>query len=247
MSESVLVLSIGLSGYDRIFKRCVDSQRAYCRAHGYAYEIVTRVPGGATPPESSWLKVPLMLEALARGYEWVAFLDSDCEVRPHTPPVPTIYQPGRSVYLAVGKSGRFNAGVIIVRNTPESRAYLERVLAHAEQEVPAEDQAPYENGHVIHFARGNDAVGTLDRTWNNNVELVPSDFVQHFSGGPLRPLYRTDPAGRLILAMHRVRNAVQRRLGMAPPVSTVRRERLREKARACAARSPVFARGPAAA
>lgn len=247
MSQTVLVLSIGLSGYDRVFKRCVDSHRAYCRRHGYGYDIVTRVPGGATPPESSWLKVPLMLEALDRGYEWVAFFDSDCEVRPHTPPIPTLQQPGKSVYLAVGKSGRFNAGVIIVRNTPESRDYLRRVLAHAEQEVPAEDQAPYENGHVIHFARGNDAVGTLDRTWNNNVELVPTDFVQHFSGGPLRPLYPTDRTGRLILGLHRVRNAVQKRLGMRPPLSTVRRARLEEQARGWTSRSPVFARPAAAA
>ena len=84
-----------------------------------------------------------------------------------------------------------NAGVIIVRDAQPTRDFFQAVMDNANRGVPKRDRAPYENGHVIHFARRNErAVGTLaHRLWNNNSTLDPESFIQHFSTGPLRDHY----------------------------------------------------------
>jgi hypothetical protein len=234
-----LVFSIAMNGFAARFDRCLRSQRRYARRHGYDYAVVTR-PRHAPPEETAWLKIPLLLRALDRGYEWVVFLDADCEARDAAPRIESVAGPGKSVYMALGFSGRPNAGVLIGRRDDGTRTFLQSVVRTADQPVPPEDEAPYENGHVIHLAKGKPFVAVLDRRWNNNADPCLDDYIRHYSqGGPMRPLYRPTLRGRLADIEQRLRGpslerswALRRRASLG--------ERIARLERRVAASSPTF-------
>jgi hypothetical protein len=154
---------------------------------------------------------------LAKGYDWVLFLDADCEVRPDCPSIETVYRPGKVVYAANGHSGRPNSGVIIVRNSPEAVAFFRQLLDEADnaEAIPMRDRAPYENGHFIHYSKQFPLFETLDSKWNNASDSRVRDFIRHYTG-PMRAIYRVDWSGRhmprLTLALARLRYGLARRL-----------------------------------
>jgi hypothetical protein len=190
--SNVLVFSIALNGFEIPFSRCIASQRAYCDKYGYRYVLVRDAPRKLFPTEAAWIKIPLMKAALDGPYEWVVFLDADIEVRPHTPCIVDTLsrEPGKSLFFVHGHSGRVNSGVLIARKHPTSKAFFDEVLTHADVKLPEEDRAPYENGHVIHYAKSNPSVHLLDHyLWNNNSILDQRAYLQHYSSGPLRRAY----------------------------------------------------------
>lgn len=190
MIPSRLVFSLALQGYDRIYWRCIRSHEAYARRHGYPYLCVTGVPALLLASEASWLKIPLIINAMENGVEDILFVDADCEIRSSAPAFETCFTPNKCICMAPGLSGRLNAGVIMARNREPARRFFGQVLEHSEDPVPAEDDAPYENGHVIYFGKRCDAIRTVaHREWNNNSVYDPSSFIQHFSNGPIRDLY----------------------------------------------------------
>jgi hypothetical protein len=127
--------------------------------------------------------VPLLVRALERGdHAWVLFLDADTLVRSHCPDFRGVAVPGRDVYLVPGHSGRVNSGVIMARRSVESLGFFRDIVADCENAVPAEDAAPYENGHLIKHARANPLVGLVERQWNNTADPGLDDYVRHFTG-----------------------------------------------------------------
>ncbi len=183
-----LVYTIAQNGYGTAFLSCIASQRAYAKRIGADYVSVTkpsRIPAAAL---SAWLKVPLMLHALESGYDWVAYIDADCEVKPDAPDFrEELASSPKQVFMALGRSGRVNSGVMIARRGDESEAYFSRVLASATENIPAEDRADlkYENGNVIYVTRLTDAVDTLPAEWNNSVDPGLRDYIRHYTG-PMR-------------------------------------------------------------
>ena len=187
-SPRVLVYCVALNFYDLVYDRNIESHRRYAQANGYGYALVRR-PAFVSVRESVWLKVPLMEAALKAGWDWVLFLDADCEIRADAPRVESLDDGVSSVFLAAGFSGNVNSGVIPARNAPESRAFFARVTEAAGDDVPEADWG--ENGHIIHFARSLPSLKVLDRRWNNNADPDMQDYVRHYSaGGPMRALYR---------------------------------------------------------
>lgn len=194
-SSRVLVFCVALNFYDIVYDRNIASQRRYANRYGYAYEVVRR-PLFATTRESVWLKVPLIRLALSAGWDWVLFVDADCEIRPTAPRVETLADGQGSIFLAPGFSGNVNSGVIASRNTPEAAQFFDRVFQAADRKVPEADWG--ENGHIIHFAKCCPAIKMIDRRWNNNSDTQMADFIRHYSaGGAMRPLYRLGPAAHM--------------------------------------------------
>lgn len=189
MQSNVLVFSIAQNGYDFIYSKCIKSQQLYASKNSYEYVLVNRPRWVNSPEESAWLKIPLILVGLCRGYEWVLFVDADAEIRPQAPKVESLEVSRKSLYLVHGHSGRVNSGVIIAKNTADTKAFFQQVLSAVETDVPEEDKAPYENGHVIHFSRKCEYVYILDQCWNNTVDLTLNDFIRHYTG-PMRQHYR---------------------------------------------------------
>lgn len=194
--SKVLVFSIALIGYDQIFRYCIDSHRAYCQQHDYDYVLIDKFPGVPDKEEATWLKIILIIEALKAGYDWVFFIDADCEVRLHTPAIAAIKRSGKSIYLAPGHSGFINAGILITESAPESMNFFKNVLDSAGQDLPElsipelSTLAWSENPNIVHFAKNNDAVCLLEhRYWNNNTDLDPESYVIHYSSGTFRAFY----------------------------------------------------------
>jgi hypothetical protein len=238
-TPKVLVFSVGLNFYDKIYDRCIASHQRYAQRQGYDYVLVNQ-PRWATVIESVWLKVPLLLAALKAGYDWVFFVDADCEVRAITPRVETLAVPGKSLYFGQGFSGNINSGVIIAQNTPEARAFFQEVFNATQREVPEMDWG--ENGHIIHFCKGNKNVQILDKRWNNNVDVNLDDYVHHYSGGgPMRTLYKLAPGKQALKFAMIIRNKLMK---LAGGKHTVPRQeliaRLEQRVRACQSIYPGF-------
>lgn len=191
--QQVLLFTIALNGYAELFSSCIETHREYCKKYGFACQVVRHAPSSISAGNSAWLKIYLLREALKSHYNWVCFIDSDCEIRNHTPDFRiemSKLSHNASVYMAHGFSGRINSGVIFMKNTPKAMAYLNEVIKNKDNPVPDEDRAPFENGHMIKYGKNNPDVEIIsNKYWNNNIEFNPESYIQHYSGGKLRPFY----------------------------------------------------------
>jgi hypothetical protein len=193
-----LVFSIAHNGYGLLYRPCLRAQARYAAEHGYAHVVVERPVRVTDPALSAWLKVPLLLEALRGAYDVAMFVDADCAIRRSAPPLDGFVADGEPVNMALGRSGRFNSGVIVARRSVEAERFLGGVLDSVTEEIPPEDRArlKFENGNLIYCARTLGGVGTLDWRWNNTDPARADDHVRHFTG-PMRATYVPRPAARL--------------------------------------------------
>lgn len=193
MKNRTLVFTIALEGYESTYRSCIDTISQYAERNKYDFELINSAPRQLLPIEAAWLKLPLILEALRNGYEWVSFIDSDIDVRAFTPSFDSYLENLRgtkSIFISTGKSGRLNSGVLFVKNTKESLAFFENVLKHCDMRVPEEDRTAFENGHIIYFGKQSRDFYILDHDmWNNNSSLNPDSYIQHYSSGELREWY----------------------------------------------------------
>ncbi len=184
-----LVFSVAFNGYDSIWAKPLRSQKAYATSKGYDYTLLGQ---GVTTPlamESAWMKIPLLIAAMDAGYDWIAFIDADAEIKERCPSLDTLAQGDKSVFLANGFSGRPNTGVIIVRNSPSARRFLKAGLNIAGQRLPPKDRVGWgENGEVIHLARKSGCVAIIDGRWNNNHQTELEDYIRHYTG-PMRKAF----------------------------------------------------------
>jgi hypothetical protein len=201
--QKTLVFSIALNGYSVLFQDCLNSQIRYCQKFGYKYSLIKKLPYALSNADAAWLKLYLLREATKLGYKWIAFIDADCEIREHSPDFRQIMvnsNPKASIFMAQGFSGRINSGVIFLKNAEAAISFLSEVIKHRYEDVPEEDRALYENGHVIHFGRNNPQVQIIDnKMWNNNYDYNKESYIQHHSGGILRQQYLKDHKLRSII------------------------------------------------
>lgn len=194
---SALIFTIAQNGYDKIWARCIDSQRRYAEKIGAKYVVVKEPRVIRVPALSAWLKVPLMKEGLNAGHEWVAYIDADCEIKADAPDFREAIDvvADSSVYMANGRSGRLNSGVMFARSTSTSHKFYQRVLDSVTEEIPETARAglKYENGNIIYCAEGFEGLSVLDQRWNNSVDPDLADYVRHYTG-PLRNLYELTPS-----------------------------------------------------
>ncbi|NLD99612.1 MAG: hypothetical protein GX640_07035 [Fibrobacter sp.] len=191
-NKNILLLSVGLNGFNLLYKRCIDSHYCYARKYSYRYVCIDRTNLPLTPKESSWIKIPLIYEFLNSGYDWVGFVDADCMINSSAPPFESLDTPSKSIYMALGKSQRYNAGVFFVKNSQESKNFFKTVFDNCEFTIPEEDRlyTRYENGHVIYFSKKFPIIQTIDKKWNNNSDTSLQDFIRHYSGGIMRKTYK---------------------------------------------------------
>lgn len=206
-----LVFTIAFGGYEHRFASCIASQRAYASRHGYVHEVVSRASFSPRGHEAAWLKLFLLRRALAL-YPAVAFIDADCRISDQAPGFETCFELETLLCMAPGLSGRVNSGVVFAR--PGSIDCLTKMIDTMMQQVPEEDQAPYENGHVIHYTRDLPGLTLISKAWNNTSDEAMEDHIRHFCGGEgLRRVYRPTLWERVAWEGYRKVDAVKRRLG----------------------------------
>ena len=208
-SKNVLVFCVGLNNYDRMYQRCIDSHKAYAEREGYDYRLVNK-PGKASITASAWLKIPLIINALEKEYEWVAFIDADCEIKRDMPPLESLAVDGTFLFMANGFSGRINSGVMIIRNNDKVKNLFRTIYQHSNEEVPSADWG--ENGHLIHFASQWEGLQLLDTRWNNNFKPELKDYIRHYSaGGPMRALYPANASEKTVRFCQMLKNKLNRK------------------------------------
>lgn len=228
-----LVFSVAVNGYHWRYRRLLRTQKRYADRHGYTHVVIDRPLFSMLGNETAWLKLSVALRALESGYQRVFYIDADAEVRETTPALDTIIASDKSIYAARGYSSRINSGVLLFVNSPASRRFLDKVIDNIDSPLPVDDDVGWgENGHIIHYLRGESAFYELPSTWNNNHRPDLDDYIRHYSAGPLRedysPTWLESVAyigvswpGRLFRAVHRL--AWQKpRISLALPVLTSR-------------------------
>lgn len=212
-TSSTLVFSMAFNGYQYFFRKSIETHRVYARTHGFEYAFIDRPRVTRLMLECAWLKLPLILSALARGYKWVLFVDADAEFRPGCPSIVSVVEPNKSVFMVNGHSGRVNSGVILVRNTPDTLEMFAKTLRGFDSTLPPEDFVGWgENGHVIHYTKHFDGLHILPAQWNNNRDPAMQDYIRHYSDGVMRNLYPWNPIVRILATTTRLAQRSAQRL-----------------------------------
>jgi hypothetical protein len=208
-----LVFSVALNGYQWVYRRNIRTHRAYAEKFKLDYALVESPAVTGLLMECCWVKLPLMMSALAAGYDWVFYIDADAEIKSECPDFRTLAKPERFLYMAHGFSARVNSGVIIARDSPEVRGFFATVMRGFDRNLPAEDDVGWgENGHVIHFSRNLPFLEVIPSTWNNNRSPELADYVRHYSAGPMRPLYKMSASSKAIPYVSRLVQRMANRL-----------------------------------
>lgn len=187
MKSDVLVFSIALNGYQWTYKRHLCSQKRYCKEMGFEYVTVSQPKVSKLGIECCWLKLHLMRAALEKGYKFVLFLDADAYVSRSAPNILQNVDDSHFVYMAKGYSGRFNSGVILLKNCNEALDWLTKIIESHGQPIPEDDDVGWgENGHVIHVTKQFSGIKCLYNSWNSTYLPCRSDYIHHYSHGPMR-------------------------------------------------------------
>lgn len=182
------IVSVAVNGYGLRYPLCSLSHRRYAGRFGYATMRVTAPKPMAyvEPHDAAWLKLELLMRALNEGAPYVMVLDSDAIIRRGTPRFESVFREGYDVYAARGHSGRWNSGVLIVRNTEESRKLILSITRSWNVPVAEDGLKQWvdwgENGHVIHALDRYDSVYELGREWNNTFDARLECHILHLAG-----------------------------------------------------------------
>jgi hypothetical protein len=185
-----VVLTIATGDYAEKWRFCIDSQRTYCRRHGYDHHVLTSIEDGLHP---KWAKLSAAVRLLEKGTD-VLLIDADAEIAETCPPLTDLLADDKSdIFYVLGKTGRPNSGVLLLRGGSESAAlaFLTECLARRSEPVPAEDfvTADGENGHVIWLLKSPDhsrRSRILDEAWNcSNPGQAAHAYIRHYTN-PLR-------------------------------------------------------------
>jgi hypothetical protein len=193
MNEKTLVLSIALNGYQWMYKTEINSHKKYAENNGYAYQAVTKPYITRLGVECCWLKLTLIKKALLSGYRTVLFLDADTFVKPNCPNLSKVIKVDKYIYMAKGYSGRFNSGVLLVRNNIKTLSWLDSVINARDKCVEKENDVGWgENGHIIEYSKEVTFIGELSNKWNNTFDHGLNDYIRHSNCGPMRTNYMTN-------------------------------------------------------
>jgi hypothetical protein len=173
----MILLTIATNNLADRYKEFIATHRLYAERYGYTHVLVAQSRTRLNEYQSAWLKIPLIELLLRRGP--VLYVDADAEIKKIAPPIESLIVPGKQIYMAHGWSGRFNAGVIFATSYHE---FFRNIRAQYLKRIPRRDRAPYENGHVIHFAKNDSRVQRIDIRWNNAVDKDLPDYIRHYTG-----------------------------------------------------------------
>ncbi len=181
---SVSVICVALFSYSTKYASCIETQRAYAEKHGYEFELHTHAAYAKSANDAAWLKLSLVSDSIKRGRRTLC-IDADCDVNQSCPKIETVENNTGCIYMAKGRTKRFNSGVIYALPDHRSETFFESVLKSRFLPVSKEDTAPYENGHIIAAARCVDFICELPFQWNNSFHLNDDCFIRHYTG-PMR-------------------------------------------------------------
>ncbi|PSO09728.1 MULTISPECIES: hypothetical protein [unclassified Sphingobium] len=195
MASRVLVFSLGQGGYDVAFASAVESQREYCKRHGYSYVCVSQDGSPALGRENIWLKTLLLYGALLKN-DYVLYMDTDVGIQPGCPPLHLAVSNDKPIGVVAGHSGRVNAGVIFACRNSVSLDFFAKWVASLGKPISGRHDVGWgENGHLIRLVEEYGVI-PIDTRWNNTFDPGLDDYIRHYTG-PLRNEYRFEGESKL--------------------------------------------------
>jgi hypothetical protein len=184
--KNTFVFTIATNGYDEIFADCIQTQKEYAARHNYSYRAFTQAPpSGISGKMSAWLKIVTICRLLKKGYPNIFFVDADALIRDYAPPIETLLEPSKDIYVSIDFSNRINSGVILVRNSQSSFNLFKKLHWMSDLPggvLPKADRNLYENGHFIFLTKKNPSVKIIDRKWNNTTGESIGEYIWHGRG-----------------------------------------------------------------
>lgn len=166
------------------YKKCIDSQRAYCKKHNYDYAIDDKpLLPGQKKNEWTWKK-HYTLDQYERTHDVFVSIDADCEIKDTTPPIESILNEN-SIYYVLGKSGRPNAGFMVYRNDEIRKYFHTELMKRRSQKVPASFRVKPsgDNGHVIWvLSEMTEGLQELPLEWNcSHPAYKDNAYILHYT------------------------------------------------------------------
>lgn len=187
VKKRLLIFSIALNGYQWLYQDCLKSHARYANKIGADYVKIDRPHFTRIGTECCWLKLLLLKQALLNNYDLVLFLDADTEVQDITPDIREVVTPDKHIYMALGKTKRFNSGVILLQKSTQATDFIDEVLASHGCPLSKQDDVGWgENGHIIQAVKGNQWVSELPVEWNNSWQPQLTDYIRHYNHGIMR-------------------------------------------------------------
>ncbi len=182
--ERVTVLTAYDAGYAAVGEISRANKEAYCARHGYRF--VCRTDGFDTSRPPAWSKVRFIREELAKS-EWVCWSDADALVMDSSVPLVGFVQDSVDVVFSGDPKHGINTGHLLVRNTPWSAAFLDRVWGRTE----FLNHPFWENAAVIRLCEEDPEVRRHTAVVPNKLfngfpypggGYTTGDFIVHFAG-----------------------------------------------------------------
>lgn len=178
--------------YTSVAALTVPEMRRYAVRHRLAFSCSQFTAGERAP---AWSKITAIKAALLRGSDPVIWIDADALIVRPERDIRDSIDPGKDILVGP----RFNTGVLLIRNTPWSLWFLNKVWDN--QLVPEHgtwDNAAfvYTLGYRQRLGRGEpdrpdemilSHIGPLDRRWNCVTLKSPAGdaFIRHYAGLPV--------------------------------------------------------------
>jgi hypothetical protein len=159
------------------------NKEAYCLRHGYTFRCRTDGFDPARPP--AWSKIRFLLDQLP-DCDWVFWTDADSLVMNSAVPLSWFVDDHYDLILSRDRYNGLNTGNFLVRNTPWTRAFLERVY----QQEQFISHPLWENAAVLALyaadaevrQRVNVVPNKLFNGYITDGSYAPGDFIVHFAG-----------------------------------------------------------------
>jgi hypothetical protein len=167
--------------YIKKYEDCLSSQKLYCEKYSYSYTLISDKKYISDWKDYYWKKIYEVRDRLSNT-DFIVLIDSDCEIKPISPPIETILD-HNSIYYVLGISKRPNSGFMIFKNDQRSAEFLKDVINKREKIIPSQFSMKGENGYVIwSLSENKENTKELDLKWNcSQPDFLDECFIIHYT------------------------------------------------------------------
>jgi hypothetical protein len=179
---NITLLCIASEDYLEKYKKCIASQKNYCRKHNYTYYLDTNSNNIQHWKDWYWKKI-ISARQLLPNVDYLVIIDSDCEITDIAEPIESVIDIN-SVYYVNGISGRPNSGFLIIKNDDIGNNFINNVLDKRSRELPQNFQPTKgENGQVIwELSENSNNTKELPLKWNcSQPEFLKDAYIIHYT------------------------------------------------------------------
>lgn len=166
------VASINLPNYQDLADLTDQPKREYCERHGYTFFVLKE---NKYSDIMGFNKIGYILDLLHQFpfYEWILFTECDATITNLTIPMEDKIDNNYHVIIPVDRLN-LNAGNLLVRNSPEGRAYLQMIM----DKEPEYKDAGWAEQQVMIDTIDNytDIVKIVEQRYMNSYIQAPYDY-----------------------------------------------------------------------